>query len=72
MLSYYIAKKIVLRNQWINIKFAMATSVGGKLLAGNSNSVKVSNENGEPVAKVEEKEDEWEDSLAHRLNLNNN
>ena len=50
----------------------MATSVGGKLLAGNSNSVKVSNENGEPVAKVEEKEDEWEDSLAHRLNLNNN
>ena len=50
----------------------MATSVGGKLLAGNSNSVKVSNENGEPVAEVEEKEDEWEDSLAHRLNLNNN
>ena len=49
----------------------MATSVGGKLLAGNSNSVKVSNENGEPVAEVEETEDEWEDSLAHRLNLNN-
>ena len=38
-------------------------------MAGNSNSVKVFDENGGPVAHIEEKEDEREDSLAHRLNL---
>ncbi len=41
----------------------------GALLAGNSNSVKVANQDCGPVANVEYEEDDGEDHFAHRFHL---
>jgi hypothetical protein len=45
------------------------TDGAGALLAGNSNSVKIANQDCGPVANVEYEEDDGEDHFAHRFHL---